>query len=76
MTNKRKSQYTLAELAQGLDVSIQGDPESLISGVCTIQDGKAGHIAFLVNPLYKKYLPETKASAVIVLQRGRRKLSS
>lgn len=68
MTNKRKPQYTLAELAQGLDVTIKGDPECLISGVCTIQEGRTGHIAFLVNPLYKKYLPTTTATAVIVLQ--------
>lgn len=68
MKTKRKSQYTLTELAKGLDVTIQGNSECLISGVCTIQDGQAGHIAFLVNPLYKKYLPATSASAVIVLQ--------
>jgi UDP-3-O-[3-hydroxymyristoyl] glucosamine N-acyltransferase len=64
----KKSQYTLAELANGLDVTIQGDPECLIHGVSTIQEGREGCIAFLVNPLYKKYLPTTAASAVILLQ--------
>jgi UDP-3-O-[3-hydroxymyristoyl] glucosamine N-acyltransferase len=68
MKKSRKSQYTLAELAEGLDITVQGDPQCIIHGVCTIQDGVPGRIAFLVNPLYKKYLPTTKASAVIVLQ--------
>lgn len=64
----KKSQYTLAELANGLDVTIQGDPQCVIHGVCTIQEGQEGNLAFLVNPLYKKYLPTTAASAVILLQ--------
>lgn len=68
MKNKRKSSYTLVELTQGLDVTIQGDPDCLIKGVCTIQEGKPDHITFLVNPLYKKYLESTSASAVILLQ--------
>lgn len=61
-------QYRLSELIVGLDVTIQGDPNCLISGVCTINQGKPGHITFLMNPLYKKYLPDTLAAAVILLQ--------
>lgn len=68
MREKRKTEYTLAELAEGLDVTIQGDPQCIIRGVCTIQDGIKGQIAFLMNPLYKKYLSNTAASAVILLQ--------
>ncbi|HSW69612.1 MAG TPA: UDP-3-O-(3-hydroxymyristoyl)glucosamine N-acyltransferase [Gammaproteobacteria bacterium] len=60
--------YTLSHLAQGLEVEIKGDPNCPISGVCTIQDGKPGAITFLMNPLYKKHLPTTKASAVILLK--------
>ncbi len=62
-----KLQYTLAELTKGLDVAIQGDPDCLIEGVCTIQQAATGRITFLNNPLYKKYLPTTQASAVILL---------
>ncbi len=65
--SKGKLQYSLAELTKGLDVVIQGDPECLIDGVCTIQQSQIGRITFLNNPLYKKYLPETSASAVILL---------
>lgn len=58
---------TLAELAEGLNVTIQGDPNCRIQGVCTIQQARPGYITFLMNPLYKKYLPTTTASAVILL---------
>lgn len=62
-----KSQYTLAELTHGLDATIQGDPQCFIQGVATIQQAEAGRITFLMNPLYKKYLATTQASAVILL---------
>lgn len=66
MPLKKKKQYTLAELTQGLDVTIEGDPNYLISGVNTIQQAEPQHITFLMNPLYKKYLSTTQAGAVIL----------
>lgn len=62
----KKKQFRLAELVKDLDVIIKGDPECLITGVCTIQQSHSGHITFLTNPLYRKYLANTKASAVII----------
>lgn len=59
-------QYTLAELIHGLDASIHGDPNCLISGVCPIQQAQPGRITFLTNALYRKYLPSTQAAAVIL----------
>ena len=44
--------YTLTQLTQGLDVHIQGDPDCLIEGVCTLQQAQTGRITFLNNPLY------------------------
>ncbi len=61
-----KKEYTLAELTEGLDVIIQGDSDCLIKGVCTIHQSQSGYITFLMNPLYKKYLPDTQADAVIL----------
>ncbi|MHB1947618.1 MAG: UDP-3-O-(3-hydroxymyristoyl)glucosamine N-acyltransferase [Gammaproteobacteria bacterium] len=63
---KKCQQYTLAELTQGLDITIKGDPNCIIKGVCTIQEPQADQITFLVNPLYKKYLASTQAAAVIL----------
>lgn len=58
--------YTLAELIKGLDATIHGDPQCKIHGVATLTQARAGEIAFLSNPSYKKYLPATEASAVIL----------
>lgn len=66
MKQQQNKQYTLAELTEGLDIVIQGDPKCVIKGIATIQDAQPGQIAFLVNPLYKKYLSTTQASAVIL----------
>lgn len=59
-------QYTLSELTKGLDVTIQGNPDCVIRRVATLNQAESGDIAFLNNPLYKKYLPATQASAVIL----------
>lgn len=61
-----KKQYTLAELTDGLDINIKGDPDCVIHGVSTIQDAKPGHITFLTNAQYRKHLSTTQASAVIL----------
>lgn len=66
MKHQQKKQYTLAELTKGLDVTIQGDPNCIVHGVCTIQQSQPGCITFLVNPVYKKYLATTQASAIIL----------
>lgn len=57
---------TLAELAERLGSSYQGDPNCIITGVATLEDAKPGQISFLSNPLYRKFLTTTQASAVIL----------
>ena len=61
-----KKQYTLAELTDGLDMQIKGDPFCVIHGVSTIQRAEPGHITFLTNTQYRKHLSTTQASAVIL----------
>jgi UDP-3-O-[3-hydroxymyristoyl] glucosamine N-acyltransferase len=58
--------YTLAELTDGLEVTIKGDACCLITGISTIQEAQPGHITFLTNSHYRKYLSVTQASAVIL----------
>jgi UDP-3-O-[3-hydroxymyristoyl] glucosamine N-acyltransferase len=60
--------YVLSELVNGLDLTLQGDPNTTISGVATIQRAAPGQITFLTNPLYRKYLETTQASAVILTE--------
>jgi UDP-3-O-[3-hydroxymyristoyl] glucosamine N-acyltransferase len=63
-----KLQYTLSELTFGLDVTLLGDPDCVITGVGTIELAEAGQLTFLMNPLYKKHLASTRASAVILTE--------
>lgn len=63
MTDKS---YRLDEIAKALGAELQGDPDTLISGLATLQTAVAGQISFLTNPAYGKYLADTHASAVIV----------
>lgn len=58
--------YTLTELTVGLDATIRGERDCLISGVSPIQQAQPGHITFLTNSRYRKYLPATRAAAVIL----------
>src|SRR5687767_4861682 len=60
--------YQLKELVKDLDVTIKGDINCLITGVSTIQQATTGHITFLTNVLYKKFLAITKASVVILTE--------
>ena len=57
---------TLSEIAKHVSGEIVGDPNLMISGVSEIQNSRAGTITFLGNPIYNKYLSETKADAVFI----------
>ncbi|NQV38352.1 MAG: UDP-3-O-(3-hydroxymyristoyl)glucosamine N-acyltransferase [Candidatus Marinimicrobia bacterium] len=62
--------YTIQDLANLVDGSVVGNPQTLIRGASEIQSGKPDTITFLANPKYKTYLTDTKASAVIVNDSG------
>lgn len=58
---------TLAELAQQLGGELQnGDPHCNVTAVATLQHAGPGDLSFLANPAYRKQLPSTRASAVIL----------
>ena len=57
---------TLSELSDLVKGKIIGDPTMVITGVSEIQNGRESTITFLSNSKYKKYLPRTGASAVVV----------
>ena len=58
--------FTLKDIAVAVGGKISGNSEIEISGVSEIQNGEYGTISFLANLTYKKFMNETKASAVIV----------
>ena len=57
---------TLGEVAKHVDGEVVGESDTTISGVSEIQNASPGTITFLGNPLYSKYLKDTKADAVFV----------
>lgn len=60
----KKTLGDLAAMVPG--VTLQGDPEYVITGVSTLSRATARDIAFLANPAYRPQLRETKAGAVIL----------
>lgn len=62
-----KKQIKLSNLLTGLEnIQVIGDSECLITGIATLDKSQAGNISFLTNAQYRKYLADTKASAVIL----------
>ena len=60
--------FRLGELADLVGAKLHGDPETLVSGVGTLQDAQAGTISFLTNSKYRKHLKTTSATAVILAE--------
>jgi len=52
--------------ASGLPNTIQGNAETTIRAVNTLEDAGPGELSFLANPRYRHHLADTKASAVLV----------
>lgn len=60
------TEISLATIAEHIGARLRGDPDLSITGIDTLQDADVGQIAFLANPVYRKYLATTRASAVIL----------
>jgi len=60
------SVYTLKTLAEHLGAQLHGDGAVEVSAVATLEDAQSGQITFLSNAKYRKFLQQTKASAVLI----------
>jgi UDP-3-O-[3-hydroxymyristoyl] glucosamine N-acyltransferase len=56
----------LAELAQKLDCTVEGDVNLEITGVAGLEHARPGELTFLANRKYVRALETTQASAVLV----------
>ena len=56
---------TLKEIAQIIEGELVGNAETVITGVCGIEDAGEGDITFVANPRYLPLMEVTRASAVI-----------
>ena len=59
---------TLGLLAQETNSVLHGDANIKISGVGSISHAKAGEIAFVAEAKYRRFIPTTNASAVILTE--------
>jgi UDP-3-O-[3-hydroxymyristoyl] glucosamine N-acyltransferase len=69
---------SLKKAADFVGGKIYGDENIEINNVAKIEDAKKGDLTFLYLPAYKKYLDQTKASAVLInnkFEKSRKDLS-
>jgi UDP-3-O-[3-hydroxymyristoyl] glucosamine N-acyltransferase len=59
-------EFTAQTIAEFLQGNVEGNPETKVTDVSKIEEGKPGTLCFLANPKYEKYLYTTEASIVIV----------
>lgn len=58
--------YSLAELVRKVDGKLNGDPETRIHSLATLQQARSGQLSFYHNSCYQQQLKDTQASAVIL----------
>jgi UDP-3-O-[3-hydroxymyristoyl] glucosamine N-acyltransferase len=59
-------EFSAQQIAAILNGTIIGNPETKVSNIARIQEGKPGTLAFLGNLLYEEYLYSTQASIVLI----------
>lgn len=59
--------FTLAELAKHIGAQLKnGDPYQVVTGIAPLPISNSQQISFLQDTRYRRYLPDTKAAAVIL----------
>lgn len=59
-------EFTAKQISELVEGKIEGNPDVRVNKLSKIEEGEAGSISFLANPLYTQYIYSTKASVVIV----------
>jgi len=59
-------EFSAQQIADMLGGTVDGNPDTTVSNLSKIEEGKAGTLSFLANSQYQKYIYETEASIVIV----------
>ena len=55
----------LKEIANMVDGIIKGNPDTVLTGIATIEDAGPGDLTFLANPKYAPFIEKTTASVII-----------
>ncbi len=61
-----KMEFTAEMISAFLGGEIEGDKEAKVNTVSSIEEGKEGSLAYLINPKYEPYIYTTQASIVLV----------
>ena len=61
-----QGEFSLGELAVRFGLELRGSPELRVSHVATLSHAGPGTLSFLANSRYRRSLPATRASAVVV----------
>ena len=59
-------QFTALQLAQTVKGHVEGNPETVVSGISKLDDSQPGTLSFLSNPAYTSFIYSTRASIVLV----------
>lgn len=59
-------EFTASQIAGFINGEIIGDKDALITGVSPIEHGEEGHLSFVGQKRFSRYLEETKCSVLIV----------
>lgn len=57
---------SLGELAVRFGSTLQGDPDLRVTHVATLERADPQAVAFLANPRYRRFLPQTQAGVVVL----------
>jgi UDP-3-O-[3-hydroxymyristoyl] glucosamine N-acyltransferase len=60
--------YTLHQIADFLEATLQGDGSLSVNGVSSLDDSKPRTLTFLSGEKHRKYLENTQAAAVLITQ--------
>lgn len=58
--------FPLRDIAERFGLTLQGDGDSPIAGVCSLQPGMPGRLSFLADPKQAGFLEQTHAGAVVL----------
>ncbi|MCZ2443129.1 MAG: UDP-3-O-(3-hydroxymyristoyl)glucosamine N-acyltransferase [Flavobacteriales bacterium] len=63
-----KNEFTAREIATLIGGTIEGNPDTIVTGLSKIEEGTPNTLSFMANPKYEQYIYSTNASIVLVNQ--------
>ena len=58
--------FTISQIAETVNGTINGNPDLSILGVCDLKNSSADHLSYIGSDKYKEFFHQSKASAVLV----------